>query len=406
MSSLVRSANMFVHTHAPFAVRLMREYRTAKYRRAVSQPSTVERFIACAEDMATSEREAGLGTFTKPTRLISSPVVEINNTCNIDCLMCKTSLATRKKGKMADEMLKHILGRFGEMEIIGVELHTIGDPLANPNLRAVMTELRKNGLTTAITTNALLLHRHHKTLLEFRDVCRGMTVSIDGATPATYERIRFGGKWADLMRNVEIARTELKGKIPLRTNTVVSRDNLSEMGLLIETFRDFVDEPSRDMTFGFIGALSPDTTYFDAVNLMPRHTKKNVGCRFVSGTSLFAHIDGRASVCCRDYDGSLVIGDLKTQTVREIWESAPLASLQKAHESGDLKAFPLCDNCHTVDPRIDVAFKLMTKMLLHHNPRQTAGFYQQAIDQFVETFSANPVDPRRARELVSYIRAS
>ena len=26
--------------------------------------------------------------------------LEINNTCNIDCLMCKTSLATRKKGKM------------------------------------------------------------------------------------------------------------------------------------------------------------------------------------------------------------------------------------------------------------------------------------------------------------------
>jgi MoaA/NifB/PqqE/SkfB family radical SAM enzyme len=401
MQSLAQSANFFVHAHFPPIVEAVRRFRTAGYRRASTRRELKAALERSIDGLARSGDINGARAEVRLARqLTSSPIVEINNTWNIDCVMCKTSLATRKKGKMADEVLNVVLGRYGEMGIVGVELHTIGDPLANPNLRHVLAELRKRRLTTAITTNGLLLSRHWETLLDYADVCRGVTFSIDGATKETYERIRLGGKWEALLANMEIARQRLKGHLPLRTNMVVSRDNRDEVGQQIERFRDLVEEPSRDMHFSLLNSLSPDNTYFHTMNLFPDYTTKNIGCRFTSGEGLFAHIDGRASVCCRDYDGTLVIGDLKQQTVPEVWSSSRLAELRDAHQKGDLSAFPMCDTCFVVDDRIHGAFSLFMRLLLHGRAREQAAVYQQAVNRFIEVFSRRPLDAKQALGLL------
>lgn len=404
MTPLRKSLNFAVHSRAPAVVKLVRRLRTAHYRRRAA-PHFQARFLAHVDEWASqmlqgSDEKRPVMSGPRQRHLTSSPVVEINNTCNIDCVMCKTSLATRKKGKISNELLKLVLDRFTSMDITGVELHTIGDPLANPNLPQVFSELRRNHLTTAITTNGLLLHRHWRTILDYRDVCRGLTMSIDGATKETYERIRFGGKWEALLENVDIARRELKGNIPLRLNMVISKDNIAEFGDYIVMFRDVVEEPSRDINFSLLNSLTPDGTYFKAMNLFPLHTRKNLGCKFVTGESLFAHIDGRASVCCRDYDGSLVVGDLKTQTVPQIWESPRLAEMQAAHDAGDVTSFALCDTCFVVDTGVQTAFSLFTHMLVHEYPRANAEFYQGAINECIAALSVRPTDRRRIHDLV------
>ena len=165
-----------------------------------------------------------------PTTIHKTPVIEINNTCNIDCVMCQTSLATRQKGKMNSEIMDRIFERLKPYEIDGVELHTIGDPLANPNLKSVLRNLRERSLTTAITTNGLLLERHVDTIQNYLDVVVAITFSIDGATKETYERIRRGGKWETLQKSLEIARSRLSASLPIHISMVVSRDNCHEIG--------------------------------------------------------------------------------------------------------------------------------------------------------------------------------
>ena len=46
--------------------------------------------------------------------------------------------------------------------------------------------------------------------------------------------------------------------------------------------------------------------------------------------------DGKLSVCCRDYDGSLVLGSINSKTgLDSILVSEELKKLQQEHESGD-----------------------------------------------------------------------
>ena len=324
---------------------------------------------------------------------VSNAVIEINNTCNIDCLMCKTSLSTRKKGRMGTEMLELAVQRATELGAREVELHTIGDPLANPRFADVLALLRRHAVRTGITTNGLLLHRHVDTLIEYVDVCSSISISIDGATAPTYERIRAGGKWEQLMANVELAKHRLKPNgFRVRSSMVVSRDNVHEVGLYIERFRSDVTDPRIDLTFSFVNSLAPDNANFEATNLFPIHTYSTAPCWQVSGPVSHTLVDGRVTVCCRDYDGSLVVGDIRQQSLTDIFRGDAMRALQRAHATRDVSAYALCRTCFTVDRRIDSAFNELIAYLLYFFPHEKAGFYQGYVDQCIAMFQkgANP----------------
>jgi MoaA/NifB/PqqE/SkfB family radical SAM enzyme len=330
---------------------------------------------------------------------VANAVIEINNTCNIDCLMCKTSLSTRQKGQMTTETLELAVGRTTERGVRVVELHTLGDPLANPRLAEVLALLRRHGVRTGLTTNGLLLHRHVETLIKFVDVCSSLSFSIDGATAPTYERIRAGGNWEQLMANLELAKERLTPNgYRIRSSMVVSRENAHEIGLYIERIRHYVAEPHLDLSFAFVNSLAPDNNYFDATNLFPIHTYSKAPCQMVIGSTPHILVDGRVTVCSRDYDGSLVVGDIRQHSIAEILRGDSMRTLQLAHAAHDVSAYPLCRTCFTVDNRIDRAFNELTAYLLYFFPLEKAGFYQERVDDCIAMFQKG-ADPKIAMPL-------
>jgi MoaA/NifB/PqqE/SkfB family radical SAM enzyme len=380
---------------------IYRRYRSRwRYRRS-HYAGAPKRFAALVREinerpftqLQAEQFERQLGQDPTEASSLSNAVIEINNTCNIDCLMCKTSLSTRKKGRMDPEMLELAVRRATELGAREVELHTIGDPLANPRFAEVLALLRRHAVRTGITTNGLLLHRHVDTLLEYVDVCSSISISIDGATAPTYERIRAGGKWEQLMANMELAERRLKPNgFRVRSSMVVSRDNVHEVGLYIERFRRHVTDPRLDLVFTFVNSLAPDNEYFEATNLFPVHTYSTTPCPQVSGPVSHTLVDGRVTVCCRDYDGSLVVGDIRQQSLADIFRGDAMRALQRAHAARDVSAYALCRTCFSVDHRIERAFNELTTYLLHFFPHETARFYQEYVDQCIAMFAkgANP----------------
>jgi len=54
--------------------------------------------------------------------------------------------------------------------------------------------------------------------------------------------------------------------------------------------------------------------------------------------------DGRVVPCCRDVNGSYVLGDLKHQSLSEIWNGPAMVRLRRALAAGD-RDNPLCRRC-------------------------------------------------------------
>lgn len=337
---------------------------------------------------------------------ISNVVIEINNTCNIDCLMCLTSLSTRTKGRMTPEMMELAAAKTTEFGAREVELHTIGDPLANPRLADVFALLRRHRVRTGLTTNGLLLHRHVEMLIEFVDVCSSISFSIDGGTAPTYERIRAGGNWDQLIANLDLARERLAPKgFRIRSSMVVSSENVHEAGLYIERLRDYVTDPALDIVFTFLNSLAPDNAYFNAANLFPIHTSTTAPCRQISAPVPHMFIDGRVTVCSRDYDGSLVVGDIRRHSLAEVLHGEPMHAIQRAHAAGDVSAYPLCSTCFMVDSRIADAFNELTSYLLYFFPHEKAAFYQDRVDECIAMFQRG-ADPAIAVSLFRQTHAS
>ena len=329
-------------------------------------------------------------------------VLEINNTCNIDCIMCRTSLATKKKGRISEETLQVALKRLKDDGVNYVSMHTIGDPLANPKLEIIFKELRKYKIKCGVSTNGLLLYKHIKILQKYVDVCPSIKFSIDGATKKTYEKIRNKGKWDDLIKNLDLSNKYLKKyNIPIRINMTVSKDNCDEIGEFICLYKKYVNAPSKDMPFHLVNSLSPDNSYFHSMNLFPNYTRKKYMCEAVLANNPLLTWDGRVSICGRDYSGELEIGDYKKTSLKNIREKSKyLKYVQKSHEKKNLKKLPFCNTCYHVDPRLNTFFNMFIQYIIYKNKDMHAAFYQNKHNDLIYLFQKKIPNEEKLKKII------
>jgi len=405
MSLLNTQQKKFIKHHAPGLVDKYRDWKTASEYGDEYWSGRMANAIRSIADMEENPYDKVRPTKYGPAKKQSRhAIVEINNTCNLNCAMCQTLSATRKRGRMEIELLRETLETLVADGITNVALHTLGDPLANPRLGEVMAELRRFGLTTSICTNGLLLERHVDTLIEYMDISPSIAFSVDGATAETYEKIRIGGKFDELLRQLEISNQRLRPKgMTVKIHCTLSKDNLGEVGEFIDTFRKYVPRPAQDLSFGVITGLAPDNTYFHTVNPFPNLSHKNVMCWRPKGDPLWVNVDGTVSACCRDYHGDLVIGNIQDSTYRELQESEGLKKLQAAHESADLSAYPPCDTCFRPDKRLDEIMNALIQYALHRQPDADAGLYQDYTDKVVSALQSNGNYAEKVEALVAGI---
>jgi radical SAM protein with 4Fe4S-binding SPASM domain len=55
--------------------------------------------------------------------------------------------------------------------------------------------------------------------------------------------------------------------------------------------------------------------------------------------------DGRVSACCFDGEGDLILGDIKTQTIREVYAGEKAVAFRQAHNEGRRQEYAICKNC-------------------------------------------------------------
>jgi MoaA/NifB/PqqE/SkfB family radical SAM enzyme len=110
-----------------------------------------------------------------------------------------------------------------------------GDPFASKHYRSILADLNPQdfpGLKLILLTNGLLLTPQRWSEFPTLGKMIGrLSVSVDAARAATYEKVRRPGKWAVISKNLEfIAGLRIAGHIPyFSINFVVQNDNYLEM---------------------------------------------------------------------------------------------------------------------------------------------------------------------------------
>jgi radical SAM protein with 4Fe4S-binding SPASM domain len=171
-----------------------------------------------------------------PTQLYIEPT----NRCNSNCSICVRTFYKHESIKdLSFGDFKSIVDQFPRLE--RVVLHGIGEPLLNRDILKMVSYLKSRGTYVLFNSNATLLNKKVQQGLidtgldEYR-------VSIDSATPETYQKMRGIPLFPNVVENV----TEfVKLKKALNKNSpkislwfVGTHENITELPDLIKMARD------------------------------------------------------------------------------------------------------------------------------------------------------------------------
>jgi len=228
---------------------------------------------------------------------------------------------------MSDELFHKIIREGKAMGVRRFVPFLNGEPFANPKIFDWLDYMQSEGVSTCLFTNAELLDDEKIAKLAKYKNIEYINCSFNAATEATRLKVMPDSHFQKTKENIDklIAAVPYKVKVGM---TVVA-DNVQEK----QDFRKL---------WGW------RTKFGDFVNWAgSKHdTQEKIGDR-VPCYQLLTHLDvlwdGRVCLCCFDFDGQVILGDLNKQSLREIWDNAELIRQKHRNLEFDL---PLCKECN------------------------------------------------------------
>ena len=154
--------------------------------------------------------------------------IEPTTGCNFRCTMCQVSSPNFVSKNLDYEMFKKFIN--DNMQLLKIKLQGMGEPLVNINFFKMVEYATKFGIVSEITTNGSLLNDANINKLLNSNLSR-ITVSIDGASSETFEKIRIRSNFKLVVSNSKNLIKKFKKKLirpEISTWCVVQNDNIDD----------------------------------------------------------------------------------------------------------------------------------------------------------------------------------
>ncbi|MDD5645300.1 MAG: radical SAM protein [bacterium] len=164
---------------------------------------------------------------------ITSAKIEITTRCNLKCRFCDSVISGRKKTDMQEHEFLQILEKMPFLAKIS--LSGVGEPFINPNIFRFIGLAKERNILIGTFTNATLLSEDKIGRL-IESGIDWLNISVDGATKKTYESIRCGAIFEDIISNIEMLQQEnirSGKKIDIAVWMVLTKTNIRELPLMI-----------------------------------------------------------------------------------------------------------------------------------------------------------------------------
>lgn len=307
------------------------------------------------------------------------PYIEVETTtrCNLRCLLCENRYWNEPKRDMTFDEYKMIVDQFPGLKWIGMT--GIGEGFLNKDYVEMLRYIKSKGVFIELYDNfTLITPEIAKELIDIG--IDNMIVSLDGATKETYEKIRVGANFDNVMENVKTY-VELREKDKVKAkltrfvfNMVVNKLNVHELADYVKMVHSLscslnITRPKvlfMRMLFYFkeveryFTEIPPDlikdaddTAKRLGLNIgwsldVPEHKPPIEYC--TSWLMPYITVTGHVFPCCsmneqnqREKQKELSMGNIFETPFKEIWEGKRYRTLRKMIRNG--KFPPFCVGC-------------------------------------------------------------
>jgi radical SAM protein with 4Fe4S-binding SPASM domain len=315
--------------------------------------------------------------------------------CNLHCVMCWQTYAreANRQIRQTTEMDFAALWNLAHNRWL---VHTTisivggGEPFLYTKINDVLLGIPTPNRRLMIMTNGTLLHRSHVLWEVAEEVALTLMFSIDAAKPSTYQEIRRGGEWTQLMKNIDRYAALMKQNpcLKLSTSFVVIKQNLHELidflqmsaewgcdyvhihpaikggfpeELLVDTnsqeYQGIIEEAARFANTRGIaldrpGELqvrpaerpgsSPPASKARQNPLPPNDPRR--GCQQHSD-SMTVSVNGDIYLCDTAFRINYSCGNIFSDSFQNVWLSTEWLSVRLAHALERQHTHPLCRHC-------------------------------------------------------------
>lgn len=268
---------------------------------------------------------------------------ELHYGCNLRCPQCILQMdpnefekihpyhIKQKKQKINFEKFKEIIDEGTRYGLCSITLGVNNEPLMDTQIIKYINYAFGMGILDIIliTNGILLTKKMSKQLLE-----SGLTklyFSIDAIKEDTYKKVRTGGDLIKVMQNINYfldLKKQSKKLLPVtRVSYVKSRINQSETEEFVEYWKPRVDFVSIQ---AFVTPAYGHSNYqkirkeFQIEN---KNLKQSGPCTQPYQRLTIYH-DGSVHPCCHWPGGTLIVGNIYTDSIYNIWNSAYMEKLR------------------------------------------------------------------------------
>jgi MoaA/NifB/PqqE/SkfB family radical SAM enzyme len=298
--------------------------------------------------------------------------ISVTYRCNLKCQMCMRHIP---ESWDASDVSSDVLEPFLEASpyINSAFIGGVGEPLLYKDLCGVVKVLKgrmPEAGQIGLNTNGTLMTEHSASRLLDAGV-NWICFSVDGATRDTYERIRSGSNFKDVIKNiaytVEYRISSGRKRLWLMTNFVIQQDNFEEIPDFVRLagslgLDSVVFNYLRDYKEGKFRMIDENVLYplfQKAAEIGDRNGVKIIfpglrpidkpRCKFMQSTYIW--LSGEVVPCCRmlpgAYQGPIkMFGNVRKDSLLDIWNSLEYRDFRHKVLTND---FPEpCKGCHYI----------------------------------------------------------
>jgi MoaA/NifB/PqqE/SkfB family radical SAM enzyme len=259
--------------------------------------------------------------------------IESTNLCNAKCVFCPRDEMHRRQGVMDMDLFRKVVDECVSLGITHVRVHNYGEPFLDKQLVEKVRYAKDRGIAeVGMISNGSLIDE---------PVAQGMidagldaiNISVDASGKEVFESTRLNLDYDVVIRNIEtlVRLRKASGRVrPKLILSFVRQNNSVDEQQFIEHWRKIADKVHITDLHNWAGTLNATSDV-------------NYPCYRMWQTFTVLW-DGRVSLCCADFDGRHILGDLRTSSIADIWNGPAYLEVRRQHlESGGPEICRSCD---------------------------------------------------------------
>jgi MoaA/NifB/PqqE/SkfB family radical SAM enzyme len=303
------------------------------------------------------EQHVALGEvapLSMPYVLVADPI----NVCNFKCKFCPTGnqelirSTGRYQGRLEYSLFKKIIDDLQEFPepLRVLRLYKEGEPLLNPQFAEMVRYAKESGHVKKVdtTTNGALLNpKRNREIIDAG--LDQINISVNGVNAA--QIYHYTGARVDFDRYVDCVRDLYENRGSCEISVKGIKENLSEAERT--RFFEIFGNIANRIVLENLSPAWPQFVFHEDVAM--EFNSGNYGQEIINRKvcpyifyMMVVNASGKASTCIGDWPNRQIVGDLRTQTVKEVWRGEALNRFRIDHLEGNRANSEFCGVCQVV----------------------------------------------------------